>query len=119
MANCTAFRGNSAILLISILGFTSGCAYFGRSPVVIDNQSNSALLNVHVTMADQEIWTGTLSPGQSHEAAARPSKDGTISISFEVAGQVHHQEFGYVTPGVGQKHTIAILSSYEIKYATS
>jgi len=107
--------GWGAAGLVFVL-LTSGAVILLESTVTVHNQSSAKLTNVHVTMAGQDVWSGVLGPGESQKAYGRPSADGTVGVSFQAAGQSVHQEFGYVTPGLGEHHTIVVLPSLELRY---
>src|SRR5690242_18452266 len=94
--------GFFVVLLATML--SSSCAYFGRSPVTIHNESNSPLVRMSLKMAGEQIWVGDLPQGKIQEVASRPSTDGTIGVTFEAGGKLYAQEFGYVTPGIRQHH---------------
>ena len=108
--------GWGAAGLVFVLLVTGGAVFLLESTVTVHNQSSVKLTNVHVTMAGKDVWSGVLGPGGSHKAHGRPSADGTVGVSFEAAGKSVHQEFGYVTPGLGEHHTIVVLPSLELRY---
>ncbi|MGH7487453.1 MAG: hypothetical protein ACREMY_17895 [bacterium] len=103
--------------VLAVVLLAAGRAHLLGSTVTVNNQSLTQLMNVRVTMAGTDVWSGALAPGETHKAYGRPSRDGTIGVSFETAGQTIHKEFGYVTPGLGEHHTIVVLPSLEVRYA--
>jgi hypothetical protein len=94
-----------------------GCGYVLGSNISVRNQSLETLTNVCVTMANAKLKCSDLPSGETIEFTSRPPTDGTIAVSFVVGGRIHHQEFGYVTPGIRQRHTIIVLPTLEMKYA--
>ena len=95
----------------------SACAYFLGSDISVRNQSLTTLSNLCVTMASAKLRCSDVPSGNSMELKSRPSTDGTIAVSFVAGGRLYQKEFGYVAPGIRQRHTVVVLPSFEMMYA--
>jgi hypothetical protein len=113
-----ALRIALGILAIALIAGGSALFYFLESSVVVYNEAPVALTNVRVTLANQTVWTGSLAAGEKRKVYGRPDTDGTVGLSFEASGHVVRREFGYVTPGLAERHRLVILPSFDVKYST-
>lgn len=71
-----------------------------------------------MSLAGNDVWSGTLAVDEKHSAYGRPRIDGTVDIYFQASGRSIHRAVGYVTPGPGERHILVVLPSLEVRYAT-
>lgn len=103
----------SAVCLLVV----AGCGVL-QSTVVVENHAASELVDLRLTAARQEIWTGRLAPGASHTVTFRPAMDGSLELVGMLNGKpLDGEPMGYTTHGDSSRHRLRVERDGRVVYS--
>jgi hypothetical protein len=95
-----SFAGAVGIVVIAA-GTLGVIAWTLMSVVTVTtrNETSKVASNIAVGFTGKTLWRGDLPSGESKWTFGIPREDGTVGVSYEIAGQPFKIECGYVTGG--------------------
>jgi len=99
--------------------FAAGCSLV-QTHVSVENQATAPVTDARLTAVGQEIWSGTLNPGETKAIQFAPAGDGSFELTGTLNGApLNGKAFGYTTPHDSTKHALHIDPQGNVAYTTA